>query len=261
MMKERLFSSLTQFRAEHAFGPRSLESSILISIYRKKNESSICSLVRQAEQLGMRVVLWALDEPIPGLSPLTVGSGPGPRMELYNRVWESLSSRAVQQLVVADDDVCITTGSLEQLCSASIHCGFGIAQPSHCMTSRHSYSFTRMQCLVLARQTTFVEPGPLFVVNQPWVRKVIPFPRNFGMGWGLWLEWQHLRESGCRLGIVDCVSMKHLSPVADDYSVVLELRRLRRLLRQHQLLKPQDGQRTLATWKVWENRPPWEAGL
>lgn len=260
-MDERLFSSLTQVRAEHAFGSRKLDSSILISIYRKKNELSVKSLVRQAELAGIGVVLWALDEPISGLSSLTVGSGPGPRLELYNRLWGTLSSAGIQQVVIADDDVVIATGSLEQFCSASIDCGFGIAQPSHCMASIHSYSFTRVRRLVLARQTTFVEPGPMFVVNEPWVRKVIPFPPNFGMGWGLWLEWQRLRVSGCKLGIVDCVSMKHLSPIARDYAIGVEQERLRTLLRQHSLLRPQDGQRTLGTWRVWENSPPWETSL
>lgn len=182
-------------------------------------------------------------------------------MELYNRIWKTLPSLGIQQVVIADDDVSIATGSLEQFCSASIHCGFGIAQPSHCVTSIHSYPFTRMRRLVLARQTTFVEPGPIFVVNQPWVRKVIPFPPNFGMGWGLWLEWQQLQRSGCKLGIVDCVSMKHPSPVADDYSTDVELERLHTLLHQHSLLRPQDGQRTLGAWRVWENKPPWKAGL
>lgn len=111
----------------------------------------------------------------------------------------------------------------------------------------------------MARQTTFVESGPLFIVSEPWIEHVIPFPEDFGMGWGLWLLWQDLQEHGCTLGILDCITVKHSRPAVREYSLRPEKERLRRLLGERSLQKSQEGQRTLMTWRVWEAEPSWKS--
>ena len=161
--------------------------------------------------------------------------------------------------MIADDDIVFTHGSLKQLLSAAIYCEFGIAQPAHHGTSICSYEFTRKKNNLLARQTTFVEPGPLVVVSRPWIKHIIPFPKNFGMGWGLWLVWQNLQKHGCKHGIVDCISVKHLSQVAGEYSTEVEGKRLRSLLLEQNLTRTEEAQQTISTWKVWERQPSWKS--
>ena len=257
-VRGQIDSITTTLRATHLFGSFNLGPSALICIYRSRNKATVQSLVDQARQLGMNIALWALDKPISELSAFTVGSGPGMRMDLLNHLWETLSPHTVDQVVVADDDFIFTHGSLRQLQSAALYCGFGIAQPAHHSTSLFSYEFTRRKHFMLARHTTFVEPGPIFVVSQPWIKHVIPFPKNYGMGWGLWLAWQNLQKHGCKLGILDCLSVKHLSPIATEYSTETEMMRLRSLLLEQHLHKSEEGQQTLGTWKVWERKPLWK---
>lgn len=111
---------------------------------------------------------------------------------------------------------------------------------------------------MLARQTTFVEPGPLFVITQPWIKQAIPFPEGFGMGWGLWLKWHKLQNYGCKLGIIDCISVKHFALITREYSTSVEGERLQTLLQEQNLQKTEQAQQTLMAWKIWEKVPPWK---
>jgi hypothetical protein len=215
-------------------------------------------LVEQARALDMSVALWALDAPIPELDGATVGVGPGLRMDLLNRLWREVAGPALHQVVVADDDVTFTHGSLGLLLAAADACGFGLAQPAHHWESHCSHEITRKRVLTLARATTFVEVGPLFVVTGRWISRVLPFPDGFGMGWGLSLAWLDLFREGCRLGIVDCTTVFHPAPEEGrEYDTDPERDRLLALLRERNLESPGDAQRTLGRWRSWEPRPPW----
>jgi hypothetical protein len=229
----------------------------LLCVYRGKNAAAVTRLVAQSREEGMDVALWALSDPIAGLAPFTAGAGPGLRMDLLNRLWATISRSNYEHVVITDDDVMLADGSLTRLRAAVSRCGFGLAQPAHHVRSRYSYGITRRRWLTLARHTTFVEPGPLFIVSAPWIRHVLPFPENFGMGYGLWLLWQDLQAKGCRLGIVDAVAMRHPNVVASTYDATTETDRLARLLRARGFSRRTDAQRTLATWWAWEEEPPW----
>jgi hypothetical protein len=183
-------------------------------------------------------------------------------MDLLNRLWQSVKSDDCRQLVIADDDISISRGSLDRLLRAAMTCEFGIAQPAHDWTSQYSYAINRQRPFLLARQTTFVEPGPLFVVTQPWIEHVMPFPENFGMGWGIWILWMKLQPKGCKLGIIDCVTVNHGSSIGTDYAtaVPVESRRVQSLLREQNFRHTGEAQRILGAWKLGEATPPWISG-
>jgi len=229
----------------------------LLSVYRRRNARSVTHLVAQSREAGMDVALWALDEPIASLAPFTVGAGPGLRMDLLNRLWAIVSRATYEQVMIADDDIVVADGSLGRLRAAVSRCGFGLAQPAHHALSGYSYGITRRRWLSLARHTTFVEPGPLFVISAPWIRHVLPFPENFGMGYGLWLLWQDLQALGCRLGIIDGVAIRHPRAVASEYDATTESARLQKLLRARGFTRQTDAQHTLGTWRIWEAEPSW----
>lgn len=245
--------------ASPAAGARDPAASVLLCVYRARNEASVSRLVAQARDAGMEVALWALDKPITSLASFTVGAGAGMRLDLLNRLWAAASRSTYRHVVIADDDVIVAGGSIGQILAATDRCGFGLAQPAHCWSSRYSYGITRRRRLTWARHTTFVEPGPLFVVSTPWIRHVLPFPENFGMGYGLWLLWQDLQEQGCRMGIIDGVAVKHLAAIAVDYDPTPERTRLRLLLRARGFSHQSEAQRTLGAWRVWEAEPSWIA--
>ena len=61
-------------------------SATLVCVYRRQNLNNVLHLVGEAKRMAMHVRLWALDDPAPELARLTVGSGPGSRFQLLNRL-------------------------------------------------------------------------------------------------------------------------------------------------------------------------------
>ena len=251
----------TPLRAGALFNDPGAHRAGLIGIYRSRNGRHVEQMVSEAVPAGLTVALWALDSPVPGLSHWTIGSGPGPRMRLLNRLCEGIPLSRVDHLVVCDDDVVFTRGNIAQLLSAVRRCGFGIAQPAHDARSHWSHEITVRRALTLARLTNFVEVGPVFVVSKEWLASVIPFPEAFGMGWGLDLVWSDLHEKGCRLGIIDAICIRHLGPVGKDYDVYAERKRLDSLLSARNPQSVNQMQRCPAMWRFWQPKPPWRPSL
>jgi hypothetical protein len=70
---------------------------------------------------------------------------------------------------------------------------------------------------VLARETRFVEIGPVTAVHRDAFEALLPFP-DLRMGWGLDSRWSAVAaERGWPIGIVDATPVRHLRPVAGDY--------------------------------------------
>jgi hypothetical protein len=158
---------------------------------------------------------------------------------------------------VCDDDFVFATGGVGELVLAAAYCDFGIAQPAHAGRSFISHAFTRSRPLTVARLTSWVDVGPAFVVRQPWIERVLPFPSDYGMGWGLGLVWRDLREEGCRLGIVDAIGVRHLKPTSGEYDRGPEAARVQRLLSERGLGQTADAQSCLQPWMCWEAAPKW----
>lgn len=255
-----LGSALTELRARRLLADAPRGAGALLCVYRERNRDGVEALACEAARLGLTVALWALDGAIPALASATVGAGPGLRTDLLNRLWQVARGGRPHQVVVADDDVAFTHGSLAHLLDAAVVCGFGIAQPAQSRGSAWRHEITRKRALSLARQTTFVEVGPLFVVTGPWIPRVLPFPEGFGMGWGLDVVWTDLLREGCRLGVVDCAAVSQPAPPGGrEYDTGPEVERLESVLRERRLESPAGAQATLACWHPWQPRPPWLA--
>lgn len=230
----------------------------LVCVYRERNARAVAQLVTQALELGMAVALWALDAPASPLAEYTVGCGPGQRLRLLNLLWRALPAFTCGPLVVSDDDVTFERGGFRELLCLTKAGGFGVAQPAHAPGSYVNHPITRARPLTLARVTTYVEIGPVVVISPEWRSTILPFPEEFGMGWGLDLKWADLQEVGCRLGIVDGVSLRHVAPPAGGYSAAPEAERLRRMLRARGSESILTFQRTADAWRVWQKAPPWK---
>ncbi len=228
----------------------------MICVYRSRNAALVESLVQQALSLNMKVALWALDRAVQSLSSLTIGSGPGLRLMLLNRLCETVRRREIDHVVVSDDDVSFTRGSLAQLLSTIRDCGFGLAQPA--ITFGWNHEFTRVRFLTLARWTSFVEIGPMFVVDKLWFPSILPFPEEYGMGWGLDLAWQELIPKGCRLGIVDSVCLSHLI-LPREYDEDEARIPLKHILKARNIRRLSNVQHCYASWRPWQTQPPWFA--
>jgi hypothetical protein len=219
----------------------------LVCVYRHRNRDTVAGLVAEAEAARADVYLWALDEVPEDLVQYTVGTGPGERLELLNRLLEG--ARASGAVVVCDDDVSFSRGGLRRLLELTWVLGLDLAQPAHARGSHHSHRVTRVRPGALARLTRFVEVGPLVVVAPRARKRVLPFPVDYGMGWGLDVVWSDLVEEGFRLGIVDEVRIMHHGAVGVAYPTDSGDRLVEAELAQRGLHHISALHETLAVWE------------
>jgi hypothetical protein len=199
-----------------------LPPATLLCIYRRRNVEHVTRLVVNAQKAAFRIRLW--------LNEVARGADAG---------W----------LVIADDDVAFVTPSApKMLLAVAAAQNLDISQPAHARGSYRNHVITRQRILASARETTFVEIGPVVAFSPRARDLVLPFPDG-GMGWGVELEWTALRERGLRLGILDCVALLHLAPTAGTYGVEQELHDLEERVRKHGS-SFEEAQRTLAVHRL-----------
>jgi GT2 family glycosyltransferase len=121
-------------------------------------------------------------------------------------------------LLVVDDDVALPRGFLDRFLHAAEAAGLRVAQPAHRLHSHAAWSVTRRVAGATARETTFVEIGPITAFHRDAFAALLPFP-DLRMGWGLDAHWAAVaRERGWPIGVVDATPVAHtLSPVATSY--------------------------------------------
>ena len=226
-------------------------------VYRRKNAEVVRELIQPALAAGWSVRLWSLDKVHPELADHTAGCGPGTKFELVNRLLDDRPPRAGEHVVVFDDDAPFARGDLPSFIRTGAAAGLDLFQPAHVLRSNISHRITWRRPLSRARLTTFVEIGPIFAVSPGWRDRIVPFPDDVGMGWGLELRWTDLRAEGCRLGIVDAMPVRHLARFATAYAPDEEIARLDRLLAERGAPGWKGLRRTLAVWRPWQARPPW----
>lgn len=229
---------------------------MMLCVYRRANASVVRRLLEQVSAVGGQARLWALDSVDVSLENETLGCGPGGRFELLNRLLEGVDPQ--DALMVADDDVSFSVGSLDQLLRVSRECSFELAQPAHALRSHSTYAFCRRRPWSRARRTNFIEIGPLFIVSSAARVRFTPFPQDTRMGWGVDLLWRDAALSGACIGIVDAVGVSHRARLGQSYDMSDEGKRLGAMLRERNLGRVEDGQETLATWYRWRPRPPWQ---
>ncbi|MEY2449870.1 MAG: hypothetical protein QOH79_3346 [Acidimicrobiaceae bacterium] len=242
----------TPLLARWRFGKSPTAAGLLV--YRHRNAALVAG-IRASGPPDMVWRLWALDEIHPELETWTVGQGPGRRSPLLNKLYASLPATFDGHVVLSDDDYVFTRGELANLLAVAAGADLGLAQPAHDRLSQWSHWLTAGRRLSLLRLTTFVEIGPVVVVSPSWRHRVLPLADD-GMGWGLDLRWQSLRQEGCRLGIVDSCLIRHLHPVEGNASYdVVALRD-----EMEEFYEARGGYlnalQTLATWRPWQRRLP-----
>ncbi len=117
-------------------------------------------------------------------------------------------------LLVIDDDVTLPRHFLDAFLHAAAP--YALAQPAHRLRSHAAWPHTRRRARgAPARETTFVEIGPVTAFHRLSFAKLLPFP-DLQMGWGLDAHWSALVTP---LGIIDATPIGHTDrPAADTYS-------------------------------------------
>jgi hypothetical protein len=228
----------------------------LVGIYRRRNARHVQALVAPALRHGWTTCWWTLDEVAPELRSVTVGEGPGLKLPLLNETVRR-SDGEHDWVVCADDDIRFRRGDVVSFLERAQRSGFDLAQPARARGTQLSHGITIAPRFSRARLTTFIESGPLFAIGPRFRDRVLPFPEERGMGWGVEIEWHDLTREGCRLGIVDATTVEHLGGVGDDYDASELKSRLFAELEARGQPEWAGMRRTLSTWLAWQRKPPW----
>ena len=112
-------------------------------------------------------------------------------------------------LLVVDDDVRLPPRFLDRFVGICERFGFDLAQPAQTQRSHSAWRVARRRPASLARETRFVEIGPVTAFGARAASELLPFP-DLRFGWGLDLHWAALAaERGWRLGVVDATPVRH----------------------------------------------------
>lgn len=123
-------------------------------------------------------------------------------------------------LVIVDDDVTVPHGFLDRAIELCERLDFALAQPAQTRQSNANWPLTKRRLLTIARETDFVEIGPVTLIRRDARRILLPFPADLRYGWGLDFHWaQLMQERGLRMGVIDALAVVHASrKVASTYS-------------------------------------------
>ena len=99
----------------------------------------------------------------------------------------------------------------------------------------------------LARETGFVEIGPVTVLRRDVAAELTPFP-DLRFGWGLDLHWAAVaRERGWTMAVVDALPVRHdEAGVASSYAHADAVAEAAEFLAEHAFVPREQAGRTLA---------------
>lgn len=155
-------------------------------------------------------------------------------------------------LLVVDDDIALPRGFLDRFLFLAERFSFDLAQPAHAYSSHAAWRVTRRHLCSVARETRFVEIGPVTAFARRTFSTLLPFP-NLRMGWGLDVHWGALaHEQGWRCGVIDAVAIRHrTAPAASSYSREQAILEARAFLQDRPYVNADEAQRTLRVERSW----------
>ncbi|HEV3069897.1 MAG TPA: hypothetical protein VGY76_00550 [Solirubrobacteraceae bacterium] len=184
----------------------------------------------------------------------TCPAGEEGRFENLNRLLAAYppSAHGCDWLLTIDDDVTLPRGFLDRLLFLAERLALDLAQPAHRLRSHAAWQVTRRHPGAVARETRFVEIGPVTLFASSTFQTLLPFP-SLRMGWGLDLHWAALaRTRGWRLGVLDAVAITHaLAPAASAYPRTEAVQEARAFLAERPYLTAKEAQVTMATHRKW----------
>lgn len=229
---------------------------VVLMVYRARNAHLVRALLIQVGS-NADVRLWAFDDVVPELADRTVGCGSGTRFANLNKLYNSKPVDPRAWVMVADDDTFFVRGDLASMVTLMQRAEFSLAQPGQSALGWWSYVFNIARPYLTARETNYVEQGPIFIADPAMANEILPFPEDDSMGWGIEANWYRIKEGRYRIGIIDRCSMLHWSKPATDYPTQLEKTRMRQRLRNSQLHSIWQLQSGVGNWWRWQRRPRW----
>jgi hypothetical protein len=173
------------------------------------------------------------------------------KWELVNALIKPDELNNFDYFVISDDDVLLPEHFLDNLIAEQQSLDFALAQPARTWRSITDHAIVRRRLFTRARQTNFVEIGPVVSFRSDFFKKVYPFDLESPMGWGYDLTWPVIaRELGLSIGIIDRVPVDHsLRPPATLYSARQHLELMNSYLSKHPHMAWAEAFQTLRTYR------------
>ena len=192
---------------------------LVLGVYRPGSRLPDAVAALASERHEMRILLGSMGAPDPRLAALTVATGlAGGKFENLNAVLAKAAGSEPDWTLAVDDDIELPARFLDRFLALCEAFGLQLAQPAQTLRSHSAWKVARRRPGSLARETRFVEIGPVTGFRREVAAELLPFP-ELRFGWGLDLHWAALAaERGWRLGVVDALPVRHeASPVAAGY--------------------------------------------
>ncbi len=175
------------------------------------------------------------------------------KFENLNALLAAHPARSHDWLLVIDDDVGLPSEFLDVFLFLAERFDFRLAQPAHRRRSHAAWAVTQRRVGSVARQTAFVEIGPVTAFHASTFDLLLPFP-ELRIGWGLDAHWSALaREQGWPIGVIDATPVTHrLRPVASSYQHGAAVEEARVFLSDRPYVRASEAQRTLVEHRSWQ---------
>lgn len=161
-----------------------------------------------------------------------------PKFKLMNQLLAMENLEDYDFVVFTDDDVVIPQGFLEFYISAQKRYNFALAQPARAWHSFYDHKLVVRKPWLKARETRFVEIGPVFSFDRRAVELLLPFDEASPMGYGYDFCWPVIMaDAGLKMGIIDSVSVDHsFRPQGAAYSASQNNEVMKQYLAEHKHL-------------------------
>jgi GT2 family glycosyltransferase len=174
------------------------------------------------------------------------------KFENLNALLETHPAAGYDWLLVLDDDVRLPPGFLDVLVFLAERFDLALAQPAHRWRSHAAWAVTRRRPFSVARQTRFVEIGPVCALRADTFSELLPFPA-LRFGWGLDAHWSAVAQRhGWRMGVIDALPVDHgLRRIAASYDRGAAVAEARAFLAARPYTTAAEAQRTVVTYRRW----------
>jgi GT2 family glycosyltransferase len=133
-----------------------------------------------------------------------------PKFKIINNIINQENLDKYEYVLITDDDVIMPIDFLDQYLGLQSEVGFALAQPARTNNSYIDHPIVGQHPGLRARQTRFVEIGPVVSFHKSIYNKIFPFDLTSPMGWGYENVWAYeLERYNMTMGIIDNTPVDH----------------------------------------------------
>jgi hypothetical protein len=245
----------TGTRLDRLAGNMPRRSVVVLGIY-QRDPGDLDKACEELLTSRHQVELWlgSTSHVAPALAPYTQVTGlTGRKVTNTNSLWASWRRQHDGEpdwMITIDDDVLLPPGFLDRFLALCEHFDFTLAGATQTHRSYAAWGVMRRHWLSLARQTRYVEIGPVTAFRPEAVNRLFPMPPLY-YGWGIDQHWAAVAEQeNWRIGVVDATPIRHeRNPIGASYSRGEAGAEAERFLAAHPHLTNEEANTTLRTYR------------